>query len=177
MRAYIEIDFSGCLSSRGSTKTALVTPWSTLGSGLALRLPKRYTSHAKSKSFPVAALPTRSLLAPLMKGKSVVLTMEVPRKKGPLRKPREAPKIHVVIVHWSAIGSPPYTFLVSVLGRGSTLVNLASRASVAGLVLAGIPFRSANALMDEFHRIYLERNHAPCESSPRTSTHRRPGNP
>jgi hypothetical protein len=93
-------------------------------------------------------------LAPLRFGKTVVLTMDDPRFKAMKNyRGNKGTKI-LVLVPGSAMGIENCV-LVSVLGSGSCMVRLKST-KVADLVLAGMPAKLADVLMQKLHRIFQE---------------------
>lgn len=123
--------------------------------GVALQPPVGYNRERRSKS----SLSTDTdaflgALAPLRFGKTVVLTMEDPRFKAIKNYRGTKGTKLVVLVPGSAMDMKDVV-LVSVLGAGSCMVRLKST-KVADLVLAGMPAKLADVLMQKLHRIFQE---------------------
>ena len=92
-------------------------------------------------------------LAPLRQGDSVKLWMERPQKAEPKKGAERSPKILVILTPGQALGFPRKSLLVSVIGKGSAVVDLSNPKNVANLVLAGVPARLAHELLKRVSRL------------------------
>lgn len=107
-------------------------------------------------SFPLSTETDAFLgaLAPLRFGKTVVLTMDDPRFKA-IKNYRGTKGTKLIVLVPGSAMEMAGVVLVSVLGAGSCMVRLKST-KVADLVLAGMPARLADVLMQKLHRIFQE---------------------
>lgn len=95
-------------------------------------------------------------LSPLRKGVAVHLWMNTPNKTG--RKTTKGVSRQLVIISpGTSIGFPREVVLVSVIGKGSSLVRPLLGEGIANLVLAGMPASLAKFLMSTLNRVIKER--------------------
>ncbi len=120
----------------------------TVVTNLALRREPSYNGSTRNK-FSLVADPDRFIqaLAPLRSGKSVLLWLEPPKSKTKNFRGRD--KFLVALTPGQGIGFPSSAILVSVVGKGSAIVRLDEPKKVADLVLAGVPAKLANVLVDK----------------------------
>lgn len=95
-------------------------------------------------------------LAPLRHGKPVHLVMDDPKFAAMKKYVGTKAKKLVFLVPGSMIGIDPSGVLVSILESGSCVVWPKRPPKVANLVLAGMPAKLANVLMQKLHRIFQE---------------------
>lgn len=115
-----------------------------------------YTPEAKSKTLPGEELDAFArALIPLTEGKIVLMSMDAPRLQVVKRIRKQTARL-VVLTPGPAMGAKRNVVLVSIVGSGSALVRIEKPAKVANLVLAGMPAKLANALMDTIHRVFQE---------------------
>lgn len=127
------------------------------GAPLVPPLPEVYNQPLRSSSsLSTESDPFLGVLLPLRSQMPVILTMSEPAP--PRRKQTREPKPKVIAIHpMQAFGASEQTFLVSIIGGGSCLVNPRElRLSVANLVLAKMPAKLANTLMEKLHRVLQE---------------------
>jgi hypothetical protein len=94
-------------------------------------------------------------LIPLRSGRSVVLSMELPKPKA-IKVTKFPPKL-VVIAPGPVHGFKKGFLLISIVGMGAALVKLHDPSAVAKLVLARMPVRLARELMNRIHQVFEER--------------------
>ena len=122
-------------------------------------LPNEYNDQQRSQSsLGPTHHPFLTALFPLREGKSVVLTMENPKLAARKNYRGSKGRIIVVLTPGSALGAKyglsNREILVSILGSGSCMVRVGQKS--ANLILAGMPAKLANGLMDALHQIFQE---------------------
>lgn len=95
-------------------------------------------------------------LNPVSKGKVVHLWMDTPNKTGK-KTTRDLRRQLVIISPGTCVGFPREVVLISVIGKGSSLVRPIKGDGVANLVLAGMPASLAKLLMSTLNRVMKER--------------------
>lgn len=157
--AFTEPGFTHAKYGRFSTLTTAPYWAQSLVYGVA----QSYTEDSKSKSFRLVARNPEHPLHPLLEGRCVVLLMETPPSG---KRPPGAPTIKptpVVLTPGSLFGSAQNVLLVSVVGKGATVVKVGADQQQPRLVLAGVPKRLAYALMDQLRRTFFgDRHGTPC---------------
>lgn len=122
-----------------------------------------YNGLSKSKPFRVDTVKssTTEPLAGLADGKSVAITMgfNVSTGKRSVSPPRR--DFLIVLTPGTSFGAKPGTLLVSVVGKGSAVVNPFLDRGVSSLVLAGIPSALARGLMAQCRRVMFRRTLCP----------------
>lgn len=94
-------------------------------------------------------------LHPVRTGKVVHLWMDLPSKTG--RKTTKSERRQLVVLSpGTTIGFPREVVLVSVIGKGSSLIRPLLADGIADLVLAGMPARLAKLLMSTLKRVIKE---------------------
>lgn len=124
---------------------------------LAANPPAKYNRSQRNEfSLSADGDPFLAQLLPLRVGKPAILLMDVPVPA--VRKMLKPPQAKRVAIHpFSTHGAPRHTLLVSIIGSGCCLVNPCDiRTSVANLVLAKMPAKLANTLMEKLHRVLQE---------------------
>lgn len=103
-------------------------------------------------------------LAPLRSGRTVSMWMDVPQKASTLKR-RNAPKrTLVVLTPGQSFGLPREALLVSLVGKGSALLDLTRQRSVADLVLAGMSAKLAKELFSRVARLICGENHGTSDT-------------
>jgi hypothetical protein len=115
----------------------------------------------RETSFPITADVDRLLqvLYPLRRGQSVNLWLDVPAQEAGLKRQGPKPRRLVVIAPWSALKLPQGAILIAVIGSGSNIIRLSEpkerdKKQVASLVLAGMPARLAQELMNKIRQVF-----------------------
>lgn len=123
---------------------------------LAPRVETDYNGPARSKSSLSADVDWfLQALYPLRLKKPVLLWMDDPRLKR-LKNRSTATKRLVILTPGEASGLPERSVLVSVVGSGSCIVDVDARPLVANLVLAGMPAKLAEVLMNQLRHVFKE---------------------
>lgn len=95
------------------------------------------------------------VLRPLTQGKTVVLRMMEPGFRT-TKVINTGMKQKIVILVPGAAMDIEGALLISVIGRGSTIIEAAGTIKVANLVLAGMPEKLAKALVEKLHILFQE---------------------
>lgn len=123
---------------------------------LARRVETDYNGPARSKSSLSADVDWfLQALYPLRLNKPVLLWMDDPRLTR-LKKRSASTKRLVVLTPGELSGLPERSVLVSVVGAGSCIVHVDAKPSVANLVLAGMPVKLADVLMNQLRQVFKE---------------------
>lgn len=119
---------------------------------------RRYTRRRRSQTTPGTERDAfLSSLLPLKNGKSVSLAMDNPMFTSQAKHRGHKAKKLVILVPGTAAGISPDAVLVSIVGSGACIVWPENVSKVADLVLAGMPARLANVLMEKLHRLFKEK--------------------
>lgn len=95
-------------------------------------------------------------IEPLKRGYAVTLSMD-DGKYSRLAKYRGTKKNQLVaLAPGELYGFASRSVLVSIVGNGCCVVHPTRERKVADLVLAGMPAKLANLLMEKLHRLYQE---------------------
>lgn len=123
---------------------------------LATKVETDYNGPARSKSSLSADVDWfLQALYPLRLNKPVLLWMDDPRLKR-LKNRSTTTKRLVILTTSEASGLPERSVLVSVVGSGSCIVNVDAKPQVANLVLAGMPVKLAEVLMNQLRQVFKE---------------------
>lgn len=90
----------------------------------------------------------------LANGKSVLIWMDMPAKPRK-QTSRVVNRKLVCLVPGTAFNEPRDILLVAIIGAGSCLIRPQGKQSIANLVLAGMPAKLAQALMNAVRRIFI----------------------
>lgn len=115
-------------------------------------------NHSERNQFSLGPMgePFHTALMPLLSGKPVVLTMDDPRFARKKNYLGSKDKRLVILTPGQMLGFGRHHLLVSIVGSGSCIVRLGHPKS-ADLVLAGMPAKLANVLMDKIHQVFKEK--------------------
>lgn len=116
-----------------------------------------YTARKKSKSLRAVEPDRNEPLSGLRLGHPVTLYMDDPTPGPTIRRVSEPKKRMIILTPRPWAGAPRNVVLVSVIGKGSAVVQSGNTGKIANLVLAGINPRLATALMDQLHRVFIRR--------------------
>lgn len=114
-----------------------------------------YTTTGRSESSVIPDNPFVRALRKLKDDQCVTLWMPKP-KNTLFKKSQEDSRTLVTITPGPLLGLPKYVVMISIIGSGCRLVRLDKANQVANLVLAGMPAKLANALMEAFHQAFKE---------------------